>query len=57
LIEAKNLTKQFGPQVVFQNLNFKIQTGEFLSLIGPNGSGKTTLVKIMMGLEKNPTVN
>lgn len=52
MIEAKNLTKQFGPQVVFQNLNFKIQTGEFLSLIGPNGSGKTTLVKIMMGLEK-----
>lgn len=52
MIEAKNLTKQFGSQVVFQNLNFKIQTGEFLSLIGPNGSGKTTLVKIMMGLEK-----
>lgn len=52
MIEAKNLTKRFGKQLVFQNVNFKIQDGDFISLIGPNGSGKTTLVKIMMGLEK-----
>lgn len=52
MIEAKNLTKRFGKQLVFKNLNFKINDGDFISLIGPNGSGKTTLVKIMMGLEK-----
>jgi len=51
LIEAKNLTKRFGSQLVFQDVNFKINQGDFLSLIGPNGSGKTTLVKILMGLE------
>lgn len=51
MIEAKNLTKRFGNQLVFQNVNFKINQGDFLSLIGPNGSGKTTLVKILMGLE------
>jgi zinc/manganese transport system ATP-binding protein len=51
LIEAKNLTKRFGNQLVFQDVNFKINQGDFLSLIGPNGSGKTTLVKILMGLE------
>lgn len=51
MITAKNLTKKFGQQVVFQNLNFQINDGDFISLIGPNGSGKTTLVKIMMGLE------
>ncbi|MQS76669.1 ATP-binding cassette domain-containing protein [Companilactobacillus halodurans] len=52
MIEAKDLTKKFGQQLVFENLNFKINDGDFISLIGPNGSGKTTLVKIMMGLEK-----
>lgn len=52
VIEAKNLAKRFGKQLVFENVNFKIDDGEFISLIGPNGSGKTTLVKIMMGLEK-----
>lgn len=52
MIEAKNLSKSFGKQLVFKNLNFEIQAGDFISLIGPNGSGKTTLVKIMMGLEK-----
>lgn len=51
MISAKNLTKKFGQQVVFQNLNFQINDGDFISLIGPNGSGKTTLVKMMMGLE------
>lgn len=51
MIKAKNLTKRFGKQLVFKNLNFQINDGEFISLIGPNGSGKTTLVKILMGLE------
>ncbi|MGQ2375189.1 metal ABC transporter ATP-binding protein [Companilactobacillus zhachilii] len=52
MIEAKNLSKSFGKQLVFKDLNFAINDGDFVSLIGPNGSGKTTLVKIMMGLEK-----
>ncbi len=52
VIEAKNLEKRFGKQLVFKDVNFKINDGEFISLIGHNGSGKTTLVKIMMGLEK-----
>jgi zinc/manganese transport system ATP-binding protein len=52
VIEAKNLTKKFGKQVVFQNVNFKIEDGEFVSIVGRNGAGKTTLVKILMGLEK-----
>lgn len=52
VIEAKNLTKRFGKQLVFKDVNFKIDDGEFISLVGPNGSGKTTLVKIIMGMEK-----
>ncbi|WP_164508330.1 metal ABC transporter ATP-binding protein [Companilactobacillus kedongensis] len=52
VIEAKNLEKRFGKQLVFKDVNFKINDGEFISLVGHNGSGKTTLVKILMGLEK-----
>ena len=52
VIEAKNLTKRFGKQLVFKDVDFTINDGDFISLIGPNGSGKTTLVRIMMGLEK-----
>jgi len=52
VIEAKDLTKRFGKQLVFKDVNFKIREGEFISLIGPNGSGKSTLVKILMGMEK-----
>lgn len=52
MIEANNLSKSFGNQLVFKDVNFKINDGEFISLVGPNGSGKTTLVKIIMGLEK-----
>lgn len=51
MIVANNLTKKFGKQLVFENLNFTINDGDFISLVGPNGSGKTTLVKILMGLE------
>lgn len=51
MIVANNLTKKFGKQLVFENLNFTISDGDFISLVGPNGSGKTTLVKILMGLE------
>lgn len=52
MIEVKNLTKKFGKQVVFKNINFKINDGDFVSIVGRNGAGKTTLVKILMGLEK-----
>lgn len=52
MIEVKNLTKSFGKQVVFKDINFKIADGEFVSIVGRNGAGKTTLVKILMGLDK-----
>ncbi|TGD23968.1 ATP-binding cassette domain-containing protein [Companilactobacillus suantsaicola] len=57
MIQAQHLSKSFGNQLVFTDLNFQISDGEFVSLIGPNGSGKTTLIKIMMGLEKPTSGN
>lgn len=53
MIKVENLSKRFGNQLVFENLNFQINDGDFISLVGPNGSGKTTLVKIIIGLEKS----
>ena len=42
IITAQNLTKTYGQQIVFQDLNFQIQPGEVVGLIGNNGAGKTT---------------
>lgn len=50
MLECINLSTGYPGRTVSQNLNFSIQTGEILTLIGPNGSGKTTLLKTMAGL-------
>lgn len=52
IITAKNLTMHFGDKDVFDQLNFEIQAGEKVSLIGHNGVGKSTLVKLIIGLLK-----
>ncbi|GLR62889.1 ABC transporter ATP-binding protein [Marinospirillum insulare] len=44
LVELKNITTQFGSQVVHQNLNLKINRGERLALVGGSGSGKSVLL-------------
>ncbi len=50
-IEAKNLKKKFDKDI-FNDINFKIKSGEFVGIVGRNGSGKTTLVKHLNGLLK-----
>lgn len=50
-LEVKNLTKSFNGRTLFKNVNFTIQHGEKVSIMGPNGSGKTTLLKIILGHE------
>lgn len=50
-LEVKSLTKSFNGRTLFKNVNFTIQHGEKVSIIGPNGSGKTTLLKIILGHE------
>ncbi|MGG3450588.1 ribosomal protection-like ABC-F family protein [Domibacillus aminovorans] len=50
-LEVKNLTKAFDGRTLFKNVNFTIQHGEKVSIIGPNSSGKTTLLKVIVGQE------
>ena len=50
-LEVKNLKKEFGERILFEQTNFTIQHGEKVALIGPNGSGKTTFLNIVMGNE------
>ena len=49
-LSVKNLTYYYDQEIILENLNFDIYSGEFVSLIGPSGSGKTTLLNIISGL-------
>jgi zinc transport system ATP-binding protein len=50
VLEVKNLIVKFDNEKVINNLSFKINKGEFLTIVGPNGSGKTVLLRSLLGL-------
>src|SRR5205085_581974 len=47
LLQTVQLRKQFGATVACDGLDFTVEKGEFLSLVGSNGAGKTTLVNLI----------
>ncbi|MGQ0620304.1 MAG: ABC transporter ATP-binding protein [Panacagrimonas sp.] len=49
LIEARGLTKRFGPNTAVTHLNLRLAQGEILGLLGPNGAGKSTVMKMLTG--------
>ena len=49
-IKAKNLTKKFNNFLAVDNINFDLERGKTLGLLGPNGCGKTTSIGMMLGL-------
>ena len=50
MIEVKNLTKTFGPNVILDDVSFRVQTGESVVIIGRSGGGKSVLLKHLIGL-------
>jgi ATP-binding cassette subfamily F protein 3 len=54
ILSASNLSKSFGVQDVFEDVDISIAHGEKVALVGPNGEGKTTLLQILIG-EQEPT--
>lgn len=49
MIEIKGITKEFGPKIALQDINFTLKEGDLAALIGENGAGKSTLMRIMCG--------
>lgn len=53
MLEFKNVTKRYpGNTTILEKINFVIEPGEFVYLIGPSGAGKTTILKLLIGESK-----
>lgn len=50
IVRCTNLLKDYGNLVALNSINFSLESGKIVGLLGPNGSGKTTLIKILNGL-------
>ena len=51
MIEARDLTKRYGPVLAVDALSFDIRPGVVTGFLGPNGSGKSTTMRLMLGLD------
>src|SRR3954463_3372471 len=52
VVEAKDLAKSYGDNVLFEHVNFALPPGGIVGVIGPNGAGKTTLFRLIIGAEQ-----
>jgi ATPase subunit of ABC transporter with duplicated ATPase domains len=52
VVEARQVSKGFGDQLLVENVSFALPPGGIVGVIGPNGAGKTTLFRMITGQEK-----
>lgn len=52
-LQIENISKSYGPKVLFENIGFNINEGDKIALIAPNGTGKTSLLRILAGKDKS----
>ena len=52
MIEARGLTKRYGPTLAVDSLSFQVQPGVVTGFLGPNGSGKSTTMRMIIGLAR-----
>ena len=52
ILEVENIKVSYSNHIALENINFKIEEGEYVCLVGENGSGKSTLIKTIVGLLK-----
>lgn len=49
-LDIQNICFSYGDKSILENLNFSVESGEFVSILGPSGCGKSTLLKILTGI-------
>ncbi|MBQ7750032.1 MAG: ABC-F family ATP-binding cassette domain-containing protein [Bacteroidales bacterium] len=52
-LQIENISKSYGPKVLFENIAFNINEGDKIALIAPNGTGKTSLLRILAGKDSS----
>ena len=50
-IKIENLSKNYGPLIILNDINLEIKPGEFVAIVGKSGCGKSTLLRLIEGLE------
>lgn len=52
-LQVENISKSYGPKILFENISFNINEGDKIALVAPNGTGKTSLLRILAGKDRS----
>ncbi len=52
-LQIENISKSYGPKILFEHIRFNVNEGDKIALIAPNGTGKTSLLRILAGKDSS----